>query len=133
MACSALLQLLLSQHDLELGGHLQQLGVPLLQQLWQQLSGALSDVLPSQADWEVLWDHCLAAAAGPAFLYQLLASYLITLRQPLLAVQDEQQLQRLLDSRPPMDMQKVRMRWLGVLLCCLLLSRTDGHLAHTEC
>lgn len=102
-----MLQLLLSQHNLELGAHLQQLGVPLLQQLWQQLSGALSDVLPSQADWQVLWDHCLAAPAGPGFLYQLLASYLITLRQPLLAVQDEAQLQRLLESRPPVDMQKV--------------------------
>jgi hypothetical protein len=107
---TCVLQLLLSQHDLALGGHLQQLDVPLLQQLWQQLSGALSDLLPSQADWEVLWDHCLAAAAGPGFMYQLLASYLIALRQPLLAVQDEQQLQRLLDTRPPVDMQKVRLR-----------------------
>jgi hypothetical protein len=109
LSAICVLQLLLSQHDLALGGHLQHLGVPLLQQLWQQLSGALSDLLPSQADWEVLWDHCLAAAAaGPSFMYQLLASYLIALRQPLLAVQDEQQLQRLLDTRPPVDMQKVR-------------------------
>lgn len=68
----------------------------------------MSDLLPSQSDWLVLWDHCLAAAAGPGFVYQLLCSYLITQRRLLLAVQDEQQLVRLFESRPAVDIQQVR-------------------------
>eukprot|EP00879_Flechtneria_rotunda_P024784 GHRR01026296.1.p1 GENE.GHRR01026296.1~~GHRR01026296.1.p1 ORF type:complete len:543 (+),score=250.86 GHRR01026296.1:796-2424(+) len=99
--------LMLAHHDQELGSHLQSLGLPLLQQLWEQLSGALSDLLPSQQDWLVLWDHCLAAPAGPCFMYKLLASYLIRQRRLLLAVRDEQQLTQLFESRPAVDIQQL--------------------------
>eukprot|EP00775_Hariotina_reticulata_P010320 gene10320-10477_t len=99
--------LLVCHHDRELGSHLQQLGVPLLQHLWQQLSGAMSESLPQQKDWLAFWDHCVGAAAGPSFMYSMLASYLIAQRQLLLAVGNEQQLQTFLKSRPPVDIQKV--------------------------
>lgn len=102
-----MLQLLLSEHDLHLGSHLQQLGLPLLQQVWHHLSAALSDLLPTQSDWQVVWDHCLAAPAGPGFLHHVLCSYLMTQRQLLLAVEDEQQLLRLFESRPAVNIQQV--------------------------
>jgi hypothetical protein len=96
-----------SEHDGQLGAHLQHLGVPLLEVLWQHLASALSDLLPDASNWLVLWDHCLGAAAGPGFLHTVLCAYLITLRQHLLAASDAQQLQRLFDSRPVVDVRKV--------------------------
>lgn len=105
--CACHLQLLMSHHDHELGGHLQHLGVPLLQQLWHKVSGAMSDMLHSQSDWLVFWDHCLAAATGPGFFYQLLCAYLVAQRRMLLAVQDEQHLVRLWVSRPAVDIHQV--------------------------
>jgi hypothetical protein len=113
------LQLLVCHHDRELGSHLQQLGVPFLQHLWQQLSGAMSELLPQQQDWLVFWDHCLGAAAGPSFMYSLLTSYLIAQRQLLLAVENEQQLQTFLKSKPPVDIRKVsQLKVPGTCLLC---------------
>lgn len=101
------MQLVVSQHDLELGSHLQQLGVPFLQQMWHHMSGAMADLLPCQSSWYAFWDHCLTAAAGPGFMYQLICSYLLAQRRLLLAVQSEAQLTRLFESRPAVDIQQV--------------------------
>lgn len=95
------------QHDLELGSHLQQLGVPLLERLWQHMSSGMSDLLPAAEDWLLLWDNCLAAAAGPAFYYSALAAYLISQRQLLLSAANAQDLGRVFDSRPAVDVRKV--------------------------
>jgi hypothetical protein len=105
MAMPPWLQLLVCHHDLALGSHLQGLGTPLLEQLWAHMSTALSNLLPNASDWLLLWDHCLAA--GPSFYYSLLAAYVLALRQHLLAAGDQQQLERLLDSRPVVHMRKV--------------------------
>lgn len=101
------LQLMLSQHDLQLGSHLEQLGVPLLERLWRIMSCGMSELLPAADDWLVLWDNCLAAASGPAFYYAALAAYLITQRVNLLAVTNKQQLDRVLAARPAVDVRKV--------------------------
>jgi hypothetical protein len=101
------LQLMLSQHDLQLGGHLQQLGVPLLERVWHIMSGGMSELLPAADDWLVLWDHCLAAASGPAFYYSVLAAYLITQRTHLLGVTNQQELDRVFAARPAVDVRKV--------------------------
>lgn len=101
-------QLLLSQHDLELGSHLQQLGVPLLERVWRHMSGAMSDLLPDADDWLVLWDHILAAPAGPCFYYSVLCSYLISQRQHLLQAVTDEQLTQLFAARPPVDIRKVK-------------------------
>lgn len=98
---------MLSQHDLQLGGHLQHLGVPLLERLWRIMSGGMSELLPAAGDWLVLWDNCLAATSGPAFYHSVLAAHLITQRSTLLAVGNEQELDRMLAARPAVDVRKV--------------------------
>lgn len=101
---------MLSQHDLQLGSHLQQLGTPLLERLWSVMASGMSDLLPAADDWLVLWDHCLAAAAGPAFYNTVLAAYLISQRSHLLAATNKQELDRVFDARPAVDVRKVRGR-----------------------
>jgi hypothetical protein len=98
---------MLSQHDLQLGEHLQQLGVPALERLWRAVNCGMSELLPDADDWLLLWDHCLAAPGGPAFYYSALAAYLISQRTNLLAATTGEALSRLLDSRPVVDVRRV--------------------------
>jgi hypothetical protein len=129
------LQLMLSQHDLQLGSHLEQLGVPLLERLWGVMSCGMSELLPAADDWLVLWDNCLAAASGPAFYYAALAAYLITQRVNLLAVTNEQQLDRVLAARPAVDVRKVCVlrHWAHAVLCCAPVARAVLALVTPSC
>jgi hypothetical protein len=126
LACAA--QLMLSKHDGQLGGHLQQLGVPFLERLWRLMSCGMSEVLPAADDWLVVWDHCLATTTGPAFFYAALAAYLITQRGHLLAAATEQELDRVFESRPAVDVRKVRKQARHCLPCKCSEGRPD-HIA----
>jgi hypothetical protein len=129
------LQLMLSQHDLQLGGHLQQLGVPLLERVWRIMSGGMSELLPAADDWLVLWDHCLAAESGPAFYYTVLAACLISQRMHLLAVTNQQELDRVLAARPAVDVRKVGHSFTAAQrLGCVCASTPGGaDAAHVAC
>lgn len=125
-------QLMLSQHDLQLGGHLQQLGVPLLERVWRIMSGGMSDLLPAADDWLVLWDHCLAAPSGPAFYNTVLAAYLMTQRTHLLAVTNQQQLDRVFAARPAVDVRKVGRNFFA-FWCAHGSAPGAAHARHVSC
>ncbi len=57
------------------------------------------------SDWAAVWDHILTE--GPTFQYQLLASYLVALRRPLLAARGERALHVVFGARRAVDAQQV--------------------------